>query len=69
MARRRNTSYRKTKKAVKKAQREGLLEAGPMFQKWSKRKNPRVTMPLKSLRRLVSAAIKGQRTSVKARLR
>jgi len=29
-------SYRKTKKAVRKAQRAGLLEAGRMFQKWRK---------------------------------
>ena len=32
-AKRKNASYRKTKKATKKAQRAGLLEPGAMFQK------------------------------------
>lgn len=34
----------------------------------SKRKNPSVTMPLKKLRRLLSAAASGKRTRVKARV-
>lgn len=34
--RRRNASYRKVKKEARKAQRAGMLEPGPMFQKWRK---------------------------------
>lgn len=62
-------SYRKSKKHMKKM---GLFAEYEPRKAGGKRpkakKNPKVTMPLKSLRRLISSAMKGKPVKVKGRV-
>lgn len=63
-------SYRKSKKAMKKAGLFAEYEPRKAGGKRPKRKkNPKVTLPLKSLQRLVRSAMRGKSARVKARVR
>jgi hypothetical protein len=63
-------SYRKSKKHMKKMGLFAEYEPRkPGGRRPKRKKNPNVTMPLNSLKRLVRSALKGKPAKVKARVR
>jgi hypothetical protein len=73
MARRKNLRHRAerdyTKLPAKKGQSELWLPTAWLKKGGGKKKNPSVTMSLRSLKRLLTGAQKKKRTVVKARVR